>query len=338
MNRVLAILSVAAALAVSTGTTVAANLEKIRIGLNAGSVSVAGVYIAAEKQFFEAEGLNPEIVYFDDPTLITAGVVSGDLDVGFLGLAAGIYNAGGNGDLKLIGIAVDEKPGFKSLAIITSAAKFAAGFQTPAGLKNKRIGINALGSSTQYAAVNIARKNGFELANSNFVPLGALQNVVTAVKAGAVDAGVVPGPLAIGAEKTGEVKIVRWVGEDAPFAVAGIFSRADDSQREALIKFLRGYLRGVEAYDRTFQRPATDGGSKPGAEAEELLAIIAKGARAPAETFRDALPFLNPTASIDAANIREQIDFWKAQRMTPPSVSADTIIDAEILTAASKGQ
>jgi NitT/TauT family transport system substrate-binding protein len=302
--------------------------------LNAGSVSVAGVYIAAEKKFFEAEGLSPEIVYFDDPTLITAGVVSGDLDVGFLGLAAGIYNAGGNGDLKLIGIAVDEKPGFKSLALITSATEFAAGFQTPAGLKDKRIGINAFGSSTQYAAMKIARKNGFELAKPNFVPLGALPNVVNAVKAGAVDAGVVPGPLAMGAEKTGEVKILRWVGEEVPFAVAGIFSRADDSRREVLVKFMRGYLRGVKAYDHTFQHA----GSKESPEAEELLAIISKGARAPAANFRDALPFLNPDASIDVANIREQIEFWKALSMTPASVSADTIVHPDIVAAASKGQ
>ena len=335
MKRVLTIFAVAAALAVSTGAAAAAGLEKIRIGLNAGSVSVAGVYIAAEKKLFEAEGLSPEIVYFDDPTLITAGVVSGDIDVGFLGLSAGIYNAGGNGDLKLIGIAVDEKPGFKSLALITSATEFAAGFQTPAGMKDKRIGINALGSSTQYAAIKIANKNGFELANANFVPLGALPNVVNAVKAGAVAAGVVPGPLALGGEKTGEVKIIRWVGEDAPFAVADIFSRADDSRRELLVKFMRGYLRGVGAYDHSFQQPASNGNS---AEAEELLAIISKGARTPAATFRDALPFLNPNASIDVANIKEQVEFWQAQKMTPTSVSADTIIYTDILTAASKGQ
>ena len=98
---------------------------------------------------------------------------------------------------------------------------------------------------------------------------------------------------------------------------------------------MRGYLRAMELYDRNFQQPAVDGSPTRGAEAEELLTIIANGARSPAATFRDALPFLNPKASIDVASIEEQIEFWKALGMSPASVEAGTIIFPDILAAAS---
>lgn len=307
---------------------------KVRIGLNAGSVSVAGVFIGVERKYFEAEGIEPEVVYFDDPTLITAGVVSGDINVGFLGLAAGTYNAGGNGDLKLIGMAVDEKAGYRSLAIVTSTKQFDSGLSSIASIKGRKIGVNALGSSTQYAPSVIAKKYGFGLTNQNFAPLGALPNIISGIRAGSIDVGIVPGPVAVAAQKGGDIKIIAWVGDEVEFDIAGIFSRADAQQRDALVKFMRGYLKAVGEFDRTFQTVGADGRKVVGKEADELLTIVARGARAPVDTFREALPYLVPDARINVGSISDQINFWKEQKMAPTSVEASKMIDASILEAA----
>jgi hypothetical protein len=79
-----------------------------------------------------------------------------------------------------------------------------------------------------------------------------------------------------------------------------------------------------------------DGKRVVGEEAETLLAIISRGARTPVDAFREALPYLVPNARIDIASIKDQINFWKEQRMTPTSVDAEKIIDTSILSDASR--
>src|SRR5208283_4202631 len=59
------------------------------------------VFIAQEKGYFAAEGLDTEIVLFDAAQPIAVAVASGDLAFGATALTAGLYGLGGQGALRI---------------------------------------------------------------------------------------------------------------------------------------------------------------------------------------------------------------------------------------------
>src|SRR5579863_5629488 len=67
-------------------------------------------FIAQEKGYFAAEGLDAELVMFDSAEPAAVAVVSGDLDFAVAGTSAGLYTLGGQGALKIIGGSFRETP------------------------------------------------------------------------------------------------------------------------------------------------------------------------------------------------------------------------------------
>jgi NitT/TauT family transport system substrate-binding protein len=101
------------ALGLTTGPTAAA--EHIRIGV----VRIASpVFIAIDRQYWAAEGLDPELVFFDSAPPIAVAVASGDLDFGVTGLSGGLYNLGAT--LRIIAASTREAPGFQLSAYLAA--------------------------------------------------------------------------------------------------------------------------------------------------------------------------------------------------------------------------
>lgn len=129
-----------------------ADSESIKIG---GSKTASGgaAYIAIEKGYFKAEGLNVQVVFFDSAQPIAVAVVSGDIDVGTTGLSAGFYNLGGQGALKIIGAQGHESPGFHTIGYFVSRRAYEGGLNrcaiSPAAL-------SASGSSARPAITSWA--------------------------------------------------------------------------------------------------------------------------------------------------------------------------------------
>src|SRR5262249_2684536 len=75
--------------------------EKLNIGV-LKLASSGPVFIAQEKGYFAAAGLESELKFFEAAQPIAVATVSGDVDVGVTGLTAGFYNLAGKGALKII--------------------------------------------------------------------------------------------------------------------------------------------------------------------------------------------------------------------------------------------
>ena len=82
-------LMVFGALCLGAGSAAAA--EHIRIGMVR---TASPVLIAIDRQYWNTEGLDPELVFFDSAPPIAVAVASGDLDFGVTGLSGGLYNLG----------------------------------------------------------------------------------------------------------------------------------------------------------------------------------------------------------------------------------------------------
>lgn len=79
-----------------------AHAETVKVGV-LRYVSSGGLFLAVERGYFNAEGLDVELKFFEAAQPIAVAVVSGDTDFGVTALTGGFYNLAGKGALRLIG-------------------------------------------------------------------------------------------------------------------------------------------------------------------------------------------------------------------------------------------
>ena len=175
------------------------------------------VYIAQEKGYFRAEGLDAQIVYFSAAQPIAVGVVSGDLDFAVAGFGAGFYNLAGQGALRIIAAYVREAPSFQATAYVISNRAYAEGFTSLKDFAGKSVAVMQVGSSQHYALGRLAEKYGFDLKSVRVVAVQSGANEATAVVGGQVDAAVVPETYVKAALAQGEAKLLGWVGDETPW-------------------------------------------------------------------------------------------------------------------------
>jgi NitT/TauT family transport system substrate-binding protein len=100
-----------------------AGAETIKIGL----LPVTGgapVFIAKEKGYFAAEGLEAEIVLFDAGQPVAVATVSGDIDFGNAGVTSALYTLAGQGALRIIAGFSQDRLGFHADGMLASNAAY----------------------------------------------------------------------------------------------------------------------------------------------------------------------------------------------------------------------
>jgi NitT/TauT family transport system substrate-binding protein len=319
---------VLAALSLSAPAVDAAAAEKLRIGV-LKLASSGSVFIAAERGYFAAEGLDAELVFFDAAQPIAVGTVSGDIDIGVTGLTAGFYNLAGKGALRIIGAQSREEPGYHLVAYLVSNQAYAAGLTSLRDLPGHSVAISQVGSTFHYSAGLIAAKLGFPLASVRLVPLQSMSNMAAAVKGNQVDAGLIPATIAVPLVARGEAHSLGWVGDETPWQLGAMFAtqRTLTERRAAVASFIKAYRRGAHDFYDAFLVKGADGTPKEGPQAEALLAIIAKHTGQAAEQIRNGIPYVDPDAKLLVADIYRQVAWYQSQGLVDKSVDAKTILD-----------
>jgi len=162
----------------------AAAQEKIRLSYSALSPSTAFLWIPKEKGFFKKHGLDVEILLIESGSLTSQALASGEIGIADnAGAPAIISNASGSGETIIMGLV-------NSLAYNIVATKQVKDF---ADLKNRRIGVSRIGSSS-HAAVAIGLDH-FKLDakrdNITYVQSGTMTTRIAGLRAGSIDATVV---------------------------------------------------------------------------------------------------------------------------------------------------
>ncbi len=180
--RLLVAMLAGSLLAVFTGRGLAQ--EKIRLSYSALSPSTAFLWIPKEKGFFKKHGLDVEILLIESGSLTSQALASGEIGIADnAGAPAIISNASGSGETIIMGLV-------NALAYNIVATKQVKDF---ADLKNRRIGVSRIGSSS-HAAVAIGLDH-FKLDakrdNITYVQSGTMTTRIAGLRAGSIDATVV---------------------------------------------------------------------------------------------------------------------------------------------------
>ena len=187
--------------------------EHVRIGVLKLS-SAAPLFLAKDRGYFEQEGIDAELKFFDAAVPIAIAAVSGNIDVGFTGFTGAFYNLAGKGGLKVIAGTAREAPGFQNTAYVASKRAYDAGLRTLADLPGHSVGITQTGSTFHYSLGLIADKLKFDIATVKVVPLQSLPNVAAAIKGGQLDAALTAATTIAPVVASGDAVVLGWVGDE----------------------------------------------------------------------------------------------------------------------------
>jgi NitT/TauT family transport system substrate-binding protein len=219
--------------------TAAQPLEKLRLTYSAIAGSQASFWIPYEAGIFRKHGLDIELLYVGGGGRAAQVVQSGEVPIGtFTGGAVVNANLAG-GDLVVIA---------SSLNVFTFVVMAKPEIRRVEELKGKRVGISRFGSATDFglrfaeSQWPIKRQRDFAV-----IQMGGVTDILTALRTGGVDAGVINAELAILARRDGfrDLADISKMGLSFPTSsivtTRSYLKRSENTAR----KFVRGYVEGV---------------------------------------------------------------------------------------------
>jgi NitT/TauT family transport system substrate-binding protein len=234
-----------------------APLDPMRI-VHVGTVnqaSDAGLYVALEKGYFAALGLNVDLVTFTSVATMIAPLGGGQLDVGGGAVSAGLWNA----ELRKVSIrAVADKgstrAGWSYFSLVTRKD---GPIQRCQDLKGKTVSNASLSNGVLHAIDLWLATCGLSLKDVDVRALG-YPEVVPALLNGAVAAGHLGEPLVSLNLKNGTIRVLARQDEMRPVDQVALlyFSEQFRADREAARRFMVAYVRGIQDYLAAYAKGA----------------------------------------------------------------------------------
>ena len=211
-------------------------------------VDNAAMFVAMDKGFFKAEGLELETVPMAGGAVIVQGVTSGDLQFGWTNVIS-LYQAYVEGfDFKLIaGGATNVRGSNETHAIIVGKG---SPIKSAKDLEGKTVAVNTLNNIVHLMAMAWVDKNGGSSRKIKFVEIPFPQ-MEPALVAGKVDAISVQEPFAAVAAHKPETRVLSnpWGDVVPKFLIASWFASEKwiQKNKSTAQAFVRAINRGIDA-------------------------------------------------------------------------------------------
>jgi NitT/TauT family transport system substrate-binding protein len=302
--------------------------EAIKVGLLKFSTN-GPTFIAADKGYFAETGIDVSFVYFDAAQPIAVAAVSGAIDIGVTGVAAGFYNLAGKGALAIIAAQSREEPGYTNNAVLVSNHAWDAGLRGWTDLGGHSVGVTTVGSPTHYAIAIIAEKEHIPLDSIRVMPLQTNSNQVSALAGGQIDAAVIPAQPAIAMLQRKDAHLLGWAGDEVSWQLGAIFvTKSMIAERRALlVNYIAAYRRAAREFYDAFLKRGPDGQPAPGPEAAALLPILAKYLGQTPEQVQQGIAFVDPDGRLLVKDIERQVAWYQAHGMVDKAVDPAAILD-----------
>jgi NitT/TauT family transport system substrate-binding protein len=308
--------------------------EKIKIGI-LPLTSHAPDIIAEGLGYFAKQGIEASFVTFLAAQPMAVAIASGDVDFGITAITGGLISLADKGAVKVIGGALEEAPGVEGEKIIVSKKAYSEGVTTPAKLKGRIFGITTIGSSFHYMAHKIAQKEGFADSDIQLKPLQKVPTVIAALKSGQIDAWSIVPNIANALTKGPDVVEIGKISDYIPnYQVTTVFtSTANVEKKPDLVKrFLAAYAQGVAAYNAALVEK-----TKSKDETDAIVKMIHQYVYAnqplekAAPRIRAGAMRISPNAALHLASVKDQLDWFKAQKMVPAGITMEKLVDTRFV-------
>ena len=199
------------------------SLDKLRLAYSAIGGSQSSVWIPYEAGIFRKNGLDVELLY------VGRAVVNSNL---------------AGGDLVIIG---------SSMNVMTFVLMARPEIRGVEDLKSKKVGITRFGSATDFGLRYVEEQRRFKRQRDfALLQLGGMPELLSALRAGAVDAALINGELAILARREGFRELADLSKMGLIFPTSSIVTTRSFVKRSENVvrKFIRGFVEGIH-YGKT---------------------------------------------------------------------------------------
>jgi len=290
--------------------------DRVRFAYPAKSLNYLPVTIGRDKGIFQAEGVELQMILVASTIQVTA-LTTGDID--FCGAQSQVMAGAARGlPVKVVGF-LTVKPSFWLMS--------KPEIKTMADLKGKIIGITAIGSSTDTLARFLVSKNGLtpdrEVA---FIGTGTTSNILTEMKAGTVDAGVLSPPFNAMATQMG-YRTLAYFGDYVEQSLSGV-GTADRMIREKPELVKRVLTAVIKSLRFIQQRPA------------ESIQFISKewsvDSAAATELYKSMLPAFSKDGGMDEKGIRDALKRETERMALKEETALSRVLDLRLLREVQK--
>ena len=287
-------------------------LKEIRIGSSDITVSNLCTFYARDRKFFEAEGMDVEIIIVKTEAALAALGV-GELDYSTLSTSSIEATLKG---MPLRLIAVTNRQPLLGLLV-------RKGINSVSELRGKKLSISSFGGAIYGAAVYLLKNHGLKPKEDVTILAGGSNSArAAALKQGAVDAALLSSPDDIRAAGEG-FRILLDVGSDYRLPWGGVSTTTGKIRGSPpeVEKVLRAVLRATRAITELRNKD----------EVTSWIGKFFKLDRAMAEEFyRRLVPSLNPGGITERDKIKLVIDNAVERGLTDKPLDPDAVVDFSI--------
>ena len=213
----------------------------VRINWTAVTGAQSGMFMAQQEGIFKKNGLDVELLHISSSSRGIQAILAGEIAFSYMD---GVNQVQAN----LKGANIAFVAGATNRQVFSLMAK--PEIKRITDLRGKKIGITRIGSSTHTSALFALNTAGLKQNDYQILPLVEVPNILTALIAGQVDAGVVSPPTNSRARKAGLNELMNLAKDGPEFvSVAGGASRSYiKANEDTARRVIRSYAEGVQVF------------------------------------------------------------------------------------------
>jgi NitT/TauT family transport system substrate-binding protein len=295
------------------------------------------VFIARDRGYFSAEGLDVDLRFFEAAPSIAVATTTGDVALGVTALTGAFFNLASRGGLRILAGQAREEKGHSGNLVLVRKAVFDGAVTTLPMLFSQPFGLTQFGSPSHYQLGQLARIHGVAMSTVKIRAFQTLPNLVAAIRGGQVTWAIIAPPVATELIATGDMVALSRYSDYGSYQFGVLFATERTiEERGAMVRgFLRAYVRGLQDY--AVLNALAAGDREQAARARDVAAIIARyvyRTEDPESGIRKVQEnafYVDPAGHVDVDDIERQIRWYREQGLVRDDIGPRELLRLDLL-------
>lgn len=216
-------------------------LTPVRTAYSALSAGIGTLWLTHEESHFKKHGLDSNLIYIRGGTTAVQALLAGEIQFGHLSPAPMMTAWAQGADFVWVGTTTHQM--VFTLLVDSSIGR-------GADLKGKKIGITRLGSASDLAVRAALEQFGLNPKDVTMISLGGIPDILAAMRAGAVQGGILSPPTSTAARDLGYRALLHIPDLGREFTFSGIAAKRSfvQSQPEVVRSYMASLTDGAKVY------------------------------------------------------------------------------------------